>query len=319
MSTRSLLDPEVAPVVDLYPAINLNHEAVRQIREQERQEVVLGDPSAFAVRREELQIPPLNAGDPAIRCLKYSPEHLAEAVPGYLHMHGGGYLWGLPESLDMLNLLLASSLQLVVISVDYRLAPEHPVPAGLDDSYAALAWIHENAEELHVDRERIAIGGESAGGGMAAALAQKALVLGDYAICHQHLTYPMLDNRTGSPDQPGDAVTGEFIWTRERNQFAWNCYLGSAMAEAPHVPARAADLAGLPSTWLSTADLDLFREENIAYAQALMAARVRCELVVYPGTCHAFQAMRDAAVTRRFVRDHMEALGRALDSPPAAA
>ena len=115
-----------------------------------------------------------------------------------------------------------------------------------------------------IDSRRIAIGGESAGGGLAAALAIRARDAGKYPVCHQHLTYPMLDHRTGTPEHYGDPLVGEFVWTRESNQFGWSCYLGSHPAQAPHVPAMVADMKGLPSAWIFTVSLDLFRDENIA-------------------------------------------------------
>ena len=196
--------------------------------------------------------------------------------------------------------------------MDYRLAPEHPIPAPLDDCYAALKWLHEQADEMGIDRGRIGIGGESAGGGLAAALAIKARDAGQYAICHQHLTYPMLDNLTGTESQPGDAYVGEFIWTRERNQFGWASFLGDAAHEAPQVPARVVSYAGLPHTWMMTASLDLFRDENFAYAQNLLAAGVSTELVCYEGACHGFQMIPGTEVGKRYIRDHRAALARGL-------
>ena len=172
--------------------------------------------------------------------------------------------------------------------------------------------MHQNADELGVDTDRIAIGGESAGGGLAAALAIHARDKGEYPICFQLLTYPMLDDRTGSENQPGDPLTGEFIWTRERNRLAWAYYLGASEPQTPYVPARTESLAGLPPTWLSTAALDLFRDENIDYAQRLLKAGIATELIVYPGTCHGFQWATEANVPKQYLRDHAEALSRAL-------
>ena len=144
-----------------------------------------------------------------VPCLLYTPK-AGKAEAAYLHIHGGGYVAGQMERSDPMNTLIASQLGITVLAVGYRLAPEHPVPAPLDDCYSALAWLHDEAERLGIDRERIAIGGESAGGGLAAALAIRARDAGDYAVCHQHLTYPMLDNLTGSESAPGDPLVGEF-------------------------------------------------------------------------------------------------------------
>ena len=172
--------------------------------------------------------------------------------------------------------------------------------------------MHNNAERLGVDPARIGIGGESAGGGLAAALAIKARDAGEFAVCHQHLTYPMLDNLTGSADHPGDPLVGEFVWTRQRNQYGWASYLGDAPASAPQVPARVEDFTGLPPTWMFTVQLDLFRDENIAYAQKLMAAGVSVDLQMYAGACHGFQMLPGTELGGRYIRDHMAALARGL-------
>ena len=143
---------------------------------------------------------------------------------------------GSPEMSDPLNVFIAAQLGITILSVDYRLAPEHPLPAPLDDCYAALAWLHGNAQTLGVDPGRIAIGGESAGGGLAAALALHARDRGEYPICYQLLTYPMLDDRTGTPESPADPLTGEFVWNRDKNKFGWDCYFGNSPREAPGAP-----------------------------------------------------------------------------------
>ena len=159
---------------------------------------------------------------------------------------------------------------------------------------------------------RIGIGGESAGGGLAAALAIKARDAGKYAVCFQALTYPMLDDRTGSEQNPGDPLVGEFVWTRQLNQYGWSRYLGDAERAAPQVPARLDSYAGLPPTWMFTATMDLFRDENIDYARRLMEAEVSCDLVVYPGACHGFQMVEGSKISKRFRKDFMEALERGL-------
>ena len=183
----------------------------------------LNDPSSKGVYRKEIFVS-VN-GQPDVRCLLYGKLNGQEDASGYLHIHGGGYLFGSPEGSDPMNLHLASILNIVILSVDYRLAPENPIPAPLDDCYAALGWLHENSAELGVDCERIGVGGESAGGGLAAALAIKARDEEEYSLCWQQLTYPMLDDRTGSSQHYGDPLVGEFVWTRELNQYGWNLSL----------------------------------------------------------------------------------------------
>ena len=312
MTTKHLLDPEIVPALDAFPDISLEKEMLPMLREAAAQMTEIADAAAFGVVREEVHVPGLSDDQPDVRCLAYKPEQKDGVTGAYLHLHGGGYLLGAPEGSDLHNVHLTQQLGIVIISVDYRLAPEHAVPSALLDSYAVLAWMHKNAPELGIDPTRIAIGGESAGGGLAAALGLYARDQGEFPVCFQLLTYPMLDDRTGSETHPGDPLTGEFVWTRERNQLGWDYYLGDAAPAAPDVPARAESLEGLPPTWLSAAALDLFRDENIDYAQRLLKAGVATEFILYPGACHGFQMAPDASVSKQFARDHMEALGRAL-------
>ncbi len=309
-STKHLLDPELHPIVDAFPETPLISETLHAFRRVTQENVTLGDADAVAVARSEVLV--ASADGTKVRSLLYVPKAVAVSRPGYLHIHGGGYVIGSPEGSDATNLAIASRLGAVVLSVGYRLAPEHPIPAPLDDCYAGLAWLHEHAASMLIDRERIAVGGESAGGGLAAMLAIKARDAGEYAICHQQLTYPMLDNLTGTDQEPGDPLTGEFVWTRERNSFGWTSFLGDAQAVSPQVPARLASFEGLPPTWMMTASLDLFRDEDIAYAQRLLAAGVPTELIVYEGACHGFQMIPGTALGKRYTRDHLTALAKGL-------
>ena len=312
MSTRALLDPEIVSALDGIPEFSLSRETLPAIRKAFDEVIVLSDPRDFGIEREEIVIPAQQSGSASIRCLIYRPSKFEKGRGAYLNLHGGGFIMGSPEVVDPQNAKICSELGIVVISVDYRLAPEHPVPAALEDAFSGLVWMHENAQELGIDSQRIAVGGESAGAGLAAALVLYAQKRPEYSICAQLLTYPMLDDRTGDVSNPGDPLCGEFIWTRENNQLAWSCYLGDAPAQAPYVPARAEDLSGLPPTWINTASLDLFRDENIAYAQRLLSAGVNTELTVYPRTYHGYQMANKASITKRYMRDFTETLGRAL-------
>ena len=311
-STKHLLDSELQVMADAPFIPELTDDNISKARDNMAANAVgLADPASHNVQRSEIFVS--QPDGPDVRCLLYQPKADADNNrAGYLHIHGGGYLFGAPEGSDLSNLLIASKLGVTVLSVDYRLAPEHPIPAPLDDCYAALAYLHEHAEELGVDRSRIGIGGESAGGGLAAALAIKARDAGEYAVCFQALTYPMLDDRTGSEQNPGDPLVGEFVWTRQLNQYGWSRYLGDAERAAPQVPARLDSYAGLPPTWMFTATMDLFRDENIDYARRLMEAEVSCDLVVYPGACHGFQMVEGSKISKRYRKDFMEALERGL-------
>lgn len=311
--TRYLLDPELDKIVDLIPAFRFTREGLPAFRAARNAEIVLADTAERGVTREEIRIPGYNG--PEVRCLLYTPNVTPNAGalrPGYLHVHGGGYIIGSPEGSDAMNTMIAQKLGAVVLSVSYRLAPEHTIPAPIYDCYAGLAWLHSQSEALSLDTTRIGIGGESAGGGLAAATAIFARDQGEYDLCHQHLTYPMLDNLTGDQDHPGDPLVGEFVWTRESNQFGWSCYLGDAEAIAPQVPSRVTDYAGLPPTWMFTATMDLFRDENIVYAQHLMRAGIATDLNIYAGACHGFQMIPGTQIGARYVADHMAALARGL-------
>ena len=313
MSTKYLLDPELHPIVDAFPDTPLLDKTLPAFRKAGQERLVLGDPDKAGVSRTEVFGKAIDGYE--VRCLLYLPPEDKRVGAGYVHVHGGGYVMGTVEGSDQTNIAIASKLGVVVLSVDYRLAPEHPIPAPLDDCYAGLKWLHEESESLKIDPSRIGVGGESAGGGLAAALAIKARDEAEYEVCHQHLTYPMLDNLTGSESHPGDPLVGEFVWTRAHNQYGWQSYLGDAPRTAPQVPARVDSFEGLPHTWMMTASLDLFRDENIAYANGLLAAGIGTEIICYEGACHGFQMIAGASVSKRYVRDHMEALARGLHIP----
>ena len=189
---------------------------------------------------------------------------------------------------------IADRLGIVVTSVEYRLAPEHPYPAPLDDCYAGLRWLAEHAGELGVDGTRIAIGGASAGGGLAAGLALLARDRGEVAVCFQLLVYPMLDDRNVTPSS--HAIVDPKVWNREANIAGWNAYLagraGADDVEPYAAPARATDLAGLPPTYINVGDLDLFLDEDVAYAQALMRAGVPGRAPRLPGRVPRLEQLR---------------------------
>jgi len=311
MSTRHLVDPELQPFLDVFPNLVLSHEALPGIRELMASMAVLGDPSEHGVSRREISVPGLN-GAPDVRCLVYENSEATGPRPAFFHIHGGGYIGGTVEGSDQRNTQVAAQLGVTVVSVEYRLAPEHPYPAPLDDCAAALAWLFDNAADLKIDPTRIAVGGDSAGGGLAAALVQRTHAEGKYAIAFQHLVYPMLDDRTTAPDVTPDPLTGEFVWTADANKFGWASYLADATPAAPAVPARTTSVEGLPPTWIGVGGLDLFLDEDIAYARRLTAAGIATELQIYPAAYHGFVFVQDAAVSQRFERDYLGSLGRGL-------
>lgn len=254
-------------------------------------------------------------GAPDVEIRVYRPARRREKLGCIVHIHGGGFVIGSSEISEAGDRTLCHDLGCVVVNPDYRLAPETRFPGNIEDCYAALTWVFDHAEELGVDRERIGLKGESAGGGLAAALALLARDRGASRLAFQHLTYPMLDDRTCVTNDP-NPYTGEFRWTRQSNHFGWASLLGAppgADGISPYAaPARSNALEGLPPTYIATATLDLFLDENIAYAQRLMRAGVPTELHVYPGAFHGFDFHPTAEVARSARRQSMAALSQFL-------
>lgn len=247
-----------------------------------------------------------------VRVKLYLPSRVPPPRPTLLWIHGGGYVLGSPEMNDADCAEWAGELGIVVASVDYRLAPEHPYPIPLEDAYAALRWLAQTAE----DRERLAIGGGSAGGGLAAALALLARDRGEVRPAFQLLIYPMLDDRGITPSS--QAITDRrLIWTRALNHIGWRAYLGREPGGRdipPYAaPARAQDLTGLPPAYVMVGTADPFRDEDIAYAQRLMEAGVLTELHVWPGAFHGFEGLvPEAWLSRRARAEVLTVLGKAL-------
>ncbi len=316
MTTRRLVDPELLAILDLIPVSRMTVEALPAVRAAmaEMGRATMG-PSTDAVEVSERWAPGLN-GAPDVRLLVYRPVQLPARAPALLRIHGGGYVFGGAEMGDPANRAWAASLGCLIVSVEYRLAPDTPFPGPLEDCYAALSWLHDQAETLGLDPARIAVRGESAGGGLAAALALMARDRGGPAISHQNLIYPMLDDRTGST-AARNPTSGEFVWTAEDNAFGWASLLGRPPGgEDVHhhaAAARADDLSGLPPTFIGTAALDIFVDENLEFARRLMHAGVPTELYLAPGAFHGFEAIAPAAaVSRVFTERSLDALRRAF-------
>ncbi len=320
-STRHLVAPELDAMIDVFPAIDfsLDPEVFR---------------SGFVALREVPPLPPeLEAigcverfipghpGDPDVRVLHYTPPGKADGLrPGLLYIHGGGYVLGTAEMNDMQLRATASQLGCVVVSVDYRLAPETRWPGSLHDNYAALRWLSGKSEELGVDPARIAVLGESAGGGHAAALAIHARNEARAgrkapAICFQLIDYPMLDDRTCTTSDPHPCA-GEFVWSPDKNHYGWKALLGvepgSEGVDETAAPARAEDLSNLPPAYISIGALDLFLEESLEYIRRLTRAGVPAELHVIPGAFHGSGLAVKAPQSQQAAALRMQALARAL-------
>ena len=310
--SRHLVDPELAPLLDLFPTMALSMETLPAMRA--RQLPLPVDPASVEAVDLVKRTIPGPQGAPELDLFVYTPRKGAGPWPCIFHIHGGGYVGGSAESIEGILRPLAADLDCVITSINYRLAPETPHPGPVEDCYAALAWVFKNAAELDVDRARIGVKGDSAGGGLAAALALLARDRGDYKLAFQSLTYPMLDDRTCLGEQ--HPYTGEYIWTPHNNHFGWKALLGvepgSAGVSPYAAPARAESLAGLPPTFITTGSLDLFLEEDLDYARRLIRDGVPCELHVYPGGFHAFDIAPAAAISIASRRDTRDALRRAL-------
>ena len=321
-TTRHLVDPEVLPMLELLNLSEFSHDTLPALREgMDASAALFGEPPIKPLR-ETAQGP---GGEVAI----YWYDPATGPTPGtnnraaLLHIHGGGMVVGSAEAMQFGPSATAAALGIPVASVEYRLAPETPFPGPQEDCYAALRWLADNAERLGVDPARIGVTGDSAGGGLAAAVAQMARDRNGPKLAAQILVYPMLDHRTGSEACPhNNRITGEFVWTRPSNRFGWSALQG-AYQPTDHrkgwfSPALADDLAGLPPTWIGTGALDLFFDEDLDYAKRLVDAGVPLELHVYPGAPHAFNIAADAKVAQAFNRDMMGGIARLLNLETAA-
>jgi acetyl esterase/lipase len=248
--------------------------------------------------------------EPTVRVLVTTPSGTGERRPAVLHLHGGGMVVGSPQFEAFESGRLARELDAVVVSPDYRLAPEHPFPAALDDCMATLRWMRDHADELGLDEDRIAVMGSSAGGGLSAAVAQRSSDEG-IELRAQVLVYPMMDDRTALRDDHGGR--GKFMWTPASSRWAWTAYLGREpqMSDAPEyaAPARRTDLSGLPPAWVGVGDLDILYEEGVAYAERLKTHAVPCELVSVAGMYHGADGIKPKVPAmrafRRAMADHL--------------
>lgn len=228
-----------------------------------------------------------------------------------LYLHGGGFIVPLLPIYDGLMRNYTKRTGAPMVLVDYRVAPEHPHPIPLEDCYTALCWLADNATELGVDRDRIAVIGESAGGGLAAGVTLLARDRGGPAVAQQLLIYAMLDDRTVGPDPQ---LPPEYlVFSYDDNRTGWAALLGAQWPRgdvSPHAaPARASDLSSLPATYIDVGDLDILRDENIEYARRLMAAGIPTELHVIPGLTHGFDMLApDAGVTQLVIGTRLRRL-----------
>ncbi len=306
------IHPELRRFASRLPQFSANKKSLRTIRLLERFVYLHRKPGD--ARIENLFIAGTEKGQ-QIRLRVYRPKSAASRAPGMLWLHGGGYVVGKPEQDDDFCAQLVRELGMVIVSVDYHTAPEFQFPVALSESYASLEWTVAHAGELGLDTKRIAIGGRSAGGGLAAALVQEAVDLKEIRIAFQLLIYPMLDDRTALREDL--AVKGYLGWDLESNRFGWEAYLGTGCGaeNLPEyaAPARRKNLCGLPPAWMGVGTLDLFYEEDVVYAQRLKECGVPCELVEVPGAFHGFDLVAPRVpLVRDFRASQFQALRRYL-------
>jgi acetyl esterase/lipase len=313
ISSRHLVDPQLLPVLDAMPPFEFSEATLATVRSQgARAPVQPGDIARTEMTVRQVPGPP---EAPEVGVVIYRPAGALGPLPCIFHVHGGGYIVGAAAAGEANHRPLAADLGCCIVSVDYRLAPETRFPGAVEDCYAALSWLMANAAELGVDPARIGVMGESAGGGLAAALTLLVRDRGEHRLAFQHLIYPMIDDRTCVSPTP-NPYAGEFIWTHQANRFGWSSLLGcepGGEGVSPYAAAaRAEILAGLPPAFIATGSLDLFLDEDLTYAQRLIRSGVPVELHVYPGAYHGFHWAADAEVTKIARRDSRAALAKAL-------
>ncbi len=297
--TEYAFDPELEKILPLLPTLTFSD--VEKLREMREAPGDLGTAQDRNDVTKEDRTVPGRQGDPDVPIRIYRPTAVAEGLrAGVYEIHAGGFVMGSIDMMDPWCQGVAAEIGAVVVSVEYRLAPEHPFPAGIEDCHAGLVWMAENAAEIGVDPARIAIAGQSAGGGLAAGTALMARDRGGPALCFQLLEIPELDDRLDTPSML--AFTDTPLWNRPNAIWSWRHYLGPDHQGEPSAyaaPARAKDLAGLPPAYVSTMEFDPLRDEGILYAMRLLEAGVSVELHSFPGTFHGSALVPGAAVSKR--------------------
>lgn len=309
----SFVHPDLRPFADALPQFELTGATLPDIRSGKglRHGMAMADPATeVPVMVQAVPVP----GGPDVTVYIVNARSGARR-PAIVYLHGGGFVLASARAYLGRLRALAAELDCVIAAPEYRLAPETRYVGSVADNYAGLSWLHRNAAAVGVDPARIAIMGDSAGGGHAALLALAARDRGEVPVCYQMLIYPMLDDRTGSTRQPTGNI-GRLGWTAAQNRFGWESFLGvkpgGPDVPATGVPARAKSVAGLPPTFIGVGSIDLFVNESIDFARRLVDAGVATQLVVVPGAFHGFDLFPGAAVSRQFTATTMAALRAAL-------
>jgi acetyl esterase/lipase len=305
-------DPELVEIIGMLPVSTITDIAAARTQFDTMIEPLNASVDTTGLIVDEAEAPGPE-GAPPVPVRVYRPEGGGGPRPGLLTIHGGGFVLGNIAMEHGSAVQIARALDAVVVAVEYRLAPEHPFPAGVEDCYAALVWFAAHAAELGVDPARIAVGGQSAGGGLSAGVALLARDRGGPPLCFQFLGIPELDDRLDTVSMRTFVDTP--MWSRPNAELSWQYYLGDAHGGevSPYAaPARATDLSGLPPAYVTTMEYDPLRDEGITYALRLLQAGVSVELHSFPGTFHGSALVRTAAVSRRGNDEMLEALRRGL-------
>ncbi|MGI5902419.1 MAG: alpha/beta hydrolase [Desulfitobacteriia bacterium] len=299
------IDPELRPYVVNFPDMVVTKETLEMVRNMP--EGAMSFPIRYSkeVIIEERYIPGPK-GEPDVRVKIFTPVDKKEILPGLLWIHGGGYVYPFIDMEDDRCALFAYKANCVVVSVDYRVAPENPYPAPLEDCYAALEWFFENAEKIGVDKKRIGVGGGSAGGGLTIAVCLLARDRKGPEIIFQMPLCPMIDDTNSTPSSY--EVTDPRFWNRQSNIFCWNAYLGDIPDDEVPIyaaPTRAEDLSNLPPAYICVGGLDIFRDETIDFAARLARAGVATELHIFPGCFHGFELMVTEAEISKIANEEL--------------
>ncbi|MED4812119.1 alpha/beta hydrolase [Bacillus atrophaeus] len=305
---KNRVNPELLQGLEMFQDLDLRPENLQAIREeisQMRPATVVDESLSLT---DEVIVGP-DANPLPLRI--YRPKSNNESLPVLLWIHGGGYILGSIDDNDDTCMRFVKEANCVVVSVDYRLAPEHPYPAPIEDCYAALKWIADNAEPLNIDSNRIGVAGASAGGGLTAALTLLARDRQYPSVCFQMPLYPMIDDRNNTPST--NEIKEGFVWNQKTNEAGWKMYLGEIYGTdnipAYAAPARAEDYRNLPYTYTFVGQLDPFRSETLTYAAKLAEAGVDVEFHLYPGAYHWFEGLNpNADVSIHAVKEMIQAV-----------
>ncbi|MER1985799.1 MAG: alpha/beta hydrolase [Solibacillus sp.] len=304
--------PDLQGLLDAFPPLNFDYlDAVREGMANSPTPPIAED---MDVADQMIEGPD---GD-ALRVRIYKQKGATNTLPALLWIHGGGYVMGVPEGDDGLCQRFAKEANCVVVSVDYRLAPEHPYPAPLEDCYSALKWVADNSETLNIDPNRIGIAGASAGGGLTAALALLAKDRQGPSLMFQMPLYPMINDLNDSFSNK--EITGNYIWNHSLNERGWSMYLGD-LKDSGNIPYHAAparatieELQGLPYTYICVGQLDPFRDETLQYVTKLAQAGVDVDFHLYAGAYHGFESLNPHAdMANKAIQEYIDAANYGLN------